>query len=49
MVLNFHLTRYSDIMTGYSKLFGGSFLERTSGPNRAADSELFYLMYQHRW
>lgn len=49
IVLNFHLRRYSDILVGYSRLFGGGFLENTSGPTAASDAELFYLMYQQRW
>jgi hypothetical protein len=49
IVLNFHLTRYADIMAGYSKLYGGGFLENTSGPTRSADADLFYLMYNQRW
>ena len=49
VVLNFHLTRYSDIMVGYSRLFGGGFLEQTSGPNRAADSEFFHVTFQQKW
>ncbi len=49
LVTNYHLTRYSDILVGYSRLFGGRFLEATAGPNSAADAELFYLMWQRRW
>jgi hypothetical protein len=49
VVLNFHVARYSDVLVGYSHLFGGSFLENTSGPNLAADSELLYLLLQQRW
>jgi hypothetical protein len=49
VVLNFHLRRYSDIMAGYSRLYGGGFLENTSSAMAAADAELFYLMYQQKW
>jgi hypothetical protein len=49
LVLNFHLARYSDLMLGYSKLFGGGFLQSTAGGGRAADSDLFYLMFVQRW
>lgn len=49
IVLNFHVTRNSDLLTGYSHLYGGSFLENTRGPNRAADASLYYLMYQLKW
>lgn len=48
-VVNFHLTRYSDILASYNKLFGGSFLDNTAGPNRASDAEALYLMFQQRW
>ena len=40
LILNFHVARYSDVMVGYSKLFGGGFLERTSGNGLAEDAEL---------
>ena len=49
IVVNFHLSRYSDILVGYSKLFGGSFLENTSGPTAAANAELFHLTFQQKW
>ncbi len=48
-VANFHLARYTDLLAGYSKLFGGSFLERTAGPNRAADAEFFHMTFSQRW
>ena len=49
VVVNFHLTNYSDLMLGYSRLFGGGFLEGTSGPNRAVDSDVLHFMYQVKW
>ncbi|KAA5543155.1 alginate export family protein [Roseiconus nitratireducens] len=49
LVMNFHLSRYSDILVSYNKFFGGSFVESTSGPNAAVDSEALYLIYQQRW
>ena len=49
IVTSFHVARYSDILVGYSRLFGGGFLESTSGPNTAADADLFFMMYQQRW
>lgn len=49
IVVNFHLTRQSDILFGYSKLFGGEFLERTAGPNRGVDADVLFLMYQLKW
>ncbi len=49
IILNFHLTETSDILLAYCKLWGGEFLEGTSGPNRAADADLMYFMYQLKW
>lgn len=49
VVLNVRLARYTDMMIGYSRLFGGSFLERTATPLLAADSDLTYLMFVQRW
>lgn len=48
-IVNFHLSKHSDFMVGYSKLFGGSFLENTSGPNKAVDSDMLYMIYCYRW
>jgi hypothetical protein len=36
-------------MIAYSKLYGGDFLKRTSGPNRAFDAEQFFFILQQRW
>ena len=49
VTLNFHLTKHADILTGYSHLYGGDFLKRTAGPDRGANSSLFYLMLNYRW
>lgn len=49
IVLNFHIRDYSDVLVGYSRLFGGGFLESTSSATAASDAELFYLMYQEKW
>ncbi len=49
LVVNFHLSRYSDLLVSYNMLFGGDFLEATSGPNQAVDAESLYLIYQQRW
>ena len=46
VVVNFHLAHNSDLLLGYSHLFGGRFLRDTVGPR---DSSLFYLMFQQRW
>lgn len=49
VVLNLRLARYTDMMLGYSRLFGGGFLERTATGNLAADSDLTYVMFVQRW
>ncbi len=49
VVANFHINKNADIMVGYSKLFGGEFLKNTSGPNRASDADLLYVIYSFRW
>jgi hypothetical protein len=49
IVCNFHVARYCDLMLGYSRLFGGGFLERTAGGGLAEDSEQFFLMVTQRW
>jgi hypothetical protein len=49
LVMNFHLSRYSDILVSYNKLFGGRFLEDTAGPNAAVNAEALYLIFQQRW
>jgi hypothetical protein len=49
VVLNFHLSRYSDVLVSYNKLFGGSYLQATSGPNAAVDAESLYFIFQQRW
>ena len=48
-IVNFHVTKHSDVMTGYSHLFGGDFLQRTAGPNAAVDSSFFFVQYSYRW
>jgi hypothetical protein len=44
---NFHLDLHNDIFLGYSKLFAGSFIHRTAGPQ--AGPSLFYLQYSFKW
>lgn len=46
LVLNFHLTRYTDILVSYSRLYGGRFLQNTPGPS---DAESLYFIFQQRW
>jgi len=49
IILNFHLTDTSDILLAYCTLWGGDFLQATAGPNRAANADMAYFMYQIRW
>jgi hypothetical protein len=49
LVINFHLTKHSDLMLGYSKLWGGGFLDATSGPNAAKDADQLFAIYSYRW
>jgi hypothetical protein len=48
-VTNFHLTRYSDVLVSYNKLYGGSFLEATAGPGRAVNAASLHFIFQQRW
>lgn len=48
-LVNFHLSKHSDLLLGYSKLFGGSFLERTAGTTGSTDMSTLYLQYSYRW
>ncbi|HMP16186.1 MAG TPA: alginate export family protein [Gemmatales bacterium] len=49
IVANFHVSKNVDIIVGYSRLFEGEFLRKTSGPNRASDADLLYMIYSLRW
>jgi hypothetical protein len=49
VIINFHLAKYTDVLVGYSHLFGGRFLEQTAGGNLAADAELFHMTLQQKW
>lgn len=49
VVVNFHLTKHLDVLTGYSRLFGDDFLQKTKGAAGRDDSDLFYLMTSYRW
>ena len=48
-VLNFHLTKHADLLTGYSYLWGGNFLRNTSGANAAANAGFYFLQMSYRW
>ena len=49
LVVNFHLIEHADLLTGYSQLWGGGFLEGTANRTRAADADLVYIQYSFRW
>lgn len=49
VVVNFHLSKHADFMTGYSYLFGGDFLSNTSGPNLAVNSSFYFAQMTYRW
>lgn len=46
LVLNFHLNRYSDVLLGYSHLYGGGFLRNTGASTNAG---FCHCMYQMKW
>jgi hypothetical protein len=48
-VVNFHLTRHADVLVGYSHLFGGDFLKRTTSPARGVDTSVFFVQTSYRW
>lgn len=49
LVLNFHLSKHSDVLVGYSHLWGGDFLRNTRGPNAASDAGQFFIQTSYRW
>jgi hypothetical protein len=46
LIVNFHLTRNTDVLLGYSRLNAGNFINNT-GPHQSP--ELIYMMYNIRW
>lgn len=46
LVLSLHVTAHADLLLGWSKLFRGSFIDR-SGP--AVSPELLYAQFGYRW
>ena len=48
-MLNFHLSKHADILTGYSYLFGGDFLKNTASRTAAKDTGLYYLQFSYKW
>lgn len=49
VIVNFHLNKHTDFLTGYAYLFGGEFLRNTSGPNAAVNTSVFSAMINYRW
>lgn len=51
LVMNFHVTRTSDILVGYSHFFAGDFIKRTAAPGQTAgfDASTLFLQYNVRW
>ncbi|MCE9529522.1 MAG: alginate export family protein [Planctomycetes bacterium] len=49
LIMNFHLSKHSDILMGYSKLFGGNFLQQTAGRTGSTNTDLFFVQYSYKW
>lgn len=50
-ILNFHLTKHSDVMAGYSHMYAGDFIKATAAPGQkdGFDSSTLFVMYNYRW
>jgi hypothetical protein len=50
-IFNFHLTKHSDVLLGYSHLFAGRYLRNTApaGQVGGSDASTFFVMYNFRW
>lgn len=48
-VLNFHLSKHADLLTGYSHLWGGEFLRNTAGPAGAKNAGFYFMQLSYRW
>jgi hypothetical protein len=48
-VVNFHLSPRADVLVGYSYLFGGQFLQATSGPTATPNASVFFVQSGFRW
>jgi len=46
---NFHLSQRTDLLVGYTHLWGGRFLEETAGPRAAVNGSIFYISCSMRW
>jgi hypothetical protein len=49
VVLNFHLSKHADLLTGYSHLFGGEYLRNTAGGPRASEAGFYFAQISYRW
>ena len=50
VILNFHLSRRTDVLFGYSYLFAGEFLKNTQKPGTGSpDASALYLIANVRW
>lgn len=49
LVFNFHLSKHADVLTGYSHLWGGEFLQRTATATNAINGGLYYLQFSYKW
>jgi hypothetical protein len=45
-IINWHLTRNTDIVTAYSHFYAGEFVQRTGS---SANTDTFYFIYNVRW
>jgi hypothetical protein len=49
LVYNFHLSKHADVLTGFSYLWGGDFLQNTAGRTGSVNSGLTYLQFSYKW
>jgi hypothetical protein len=49
VVLNFHMSKHMDLLTGYSYLWGGDFLKNTASATNAANAGFFFCQASYRW
>jgi hypothetical protein len=50
LICNVHVSRHTDVLFGWSKLWAGDFLKGTAASSSAARSpELFYVQFNYRW
>jgi hypothetical protein len=48
LTLNFHASKHADVLVGYSHLWGGDFLRKTS-PAGVTDAGQFFIQTSYRW